>query len=424
MALPNDSFDPNLISDSTLVNSTDDKVIAILQLLADMLGVDISSQRTVQEAFATFDATNGRWYEIIAKGAAANNGFVMKDADNDEQWRIRADGSGDSSLIVERWETDAYVEYFTITDEGLSFDGNTIGTITGVTAGDGLTGGGTSGTVEVSVDDGGIDTDMLADEAVTNAKVASDAAIAGSKIAAGSITPAKLDGSAGSGYVLVSDGTDAGWGSVGTAGIADGAVTDAKIDTGAVTNVKLASGAIKNTNISTSGGLSGQVLTHKGTSVEWDTPASGDGWDPVVARCYFTSPPTLIDSTTTYLEWDTEAYDTANIHSTVTNPDRFTVASASDAGYYWVNVQVTVDSYTVGASGNMSLLIAGSCDNAISVTSETASNRFCVQACGIVYISNGEYVRVGITLDAASGGSTDVTSSASKTFIDVFKIGE
>jgi hypothetical protein len=109
------------------------------------------------------------------------------------------------------------------------------GSITGVTAGAGLTGGGTSGNVILNVGTG-------AGIAVTDNAVS---------IADGGVTTAKL---------------------------ADNAVNSAKIADGQVGTSDLANGAVTKPKLSASGGTSGQVLGTDGTNVVWQSAASGGGW--------------------------------------------------------------------------------------------------------------------------------------------------
>jgi hypothetical protein len=99
------------------------------------------------------------------------------------------------------------------------------GTITAVTAGAGLSGGGTSG-------------------------------------------PVTLDVGAGPGISVTSD----------TVAIADGGVTAPKIADTAVNNAKLANGAVTKPKLATSGGTSGQMLSTNGSNLQWvDAPAGGSG---------------------------------------------------------------------------------------------------------------------------------------------------
>lgn len=165
-----------------------------------------------------------------------------------------------------------------------SASGNVGGTITGVSAGVGLNGGGTSGTVSLALADSGVTVSKLASASVTNAKIA-DNTIASQKISNGqvvkSINTLKDDVtlSAGSNISIAQNGnaltfsaSGVGGGTItgvsagagltggGTSGavslaLADSGVTTVKLATSGVTNVKIADNTIAAQKIS-----SGQVV--------------------------------------------------------------------------------------------------------------------------------------------------------------------
>ena len=166
------------------------------------------------------------------------------------------------------------------------------GDITGVTAGNGLTGGGTSGAVTLNVVGGaGIDVAAnsvaIADDGVTTVKIAggavteeklgadsvtsakiqdnaidsehyTDGSIDNVHLAANTITAAKIAANAIGSSELADDAVD-------TAAIAADAVTSAKIVANAVGSSEIAANAVGASEINVSGnGTSGQVLTSDG----------------------------------------------------------------------------------------------------------------------------------------------------------------
>jgi len=148
----------------------------------------------------------------------------------------------------------------------LSFNGSSLfwqtpalGTITGVTAGTGLTGGGSIGTVTLGIANGGVNTLQLADSAVTAMKIASAQVVKkinglsdNVTLAEGSnltITPSgnTLTLSSTGSITGVTAGTGlTGGGSTGnvTVGIANGGVNTLQLADSAVTSTKIASGQV------------------------------------------------------------------------------------------------------------------------------------------------------------------------------------
>ncbi|NOZ94730.1 MAG: hypothetical protein GXP47_08335 [Acidobacteria bacterium] len=141
------------------------------------------------------------------------------------------------------------------------------GDITSVTAGAGLSGGGSSGAVTLSIADGGVTSAKIASGAVTTGKLSPAGSAAGQILTSNGSSVAWQDAPAGGGGDITSIAAGEGLAGGGTSG----AVT-LSIAGGGVTTNKIALRAVTAANLSTFGSSSGQVLASNGSVVTW--------WDP------------------------------------------------------------------------------------------------------------------------------------------------
>jgi len=156
------------------------------------------------------------------------------------------------------------------------------GDITQVTAGDGLTGGGTEGHVTISVAPGGIAAAMISDSVITPSKISPAAAYPGAVLTYSGTRilwqiPSATQGDISA--VIAGNGL-AGGDTVGavTLNIPAGGVVDTMLAAGTVTAAKIAAGAITTGKIDATNATDGQALMYTGGQVLWRTPsyAAGD----------------------------------------------------------------------------------------------------------------------------------------------------
>ncbi len=210
--------------------------------------------------------------------------------------RVIAFGSG-----IANGSSDPSTFEMSFRDDLLAENASGSGTITGVTAGNGLTGGGTSGSVTLNVGAGaGIsvtpDGVALADAGVTKSKLAASGGLAGQVLAfdGSNLVWQTPSGGGGGGDIT---GVAAGAGLAG--GGTSGDVTLAIANGGVGTN-QLADGAVSKRKLAASGGgTSGQILSTDGTSLFWQD----DGLTfPVLGTCSTTNPCLTVEN------WDPNGF--------------------------------------------------------------------------------------------------------------------
>lgn len=235
---------------------------------------------------------------------------------------------------------------------------------------------------------GQVGTAGLADLAVTLAKLAADSVDA-SKIVDGSVGTAELADLGVTLGKLAADSVDAGKmvdGAVGTVELADLAVTLAKLAADSVDASKIVDGSVGAPELGTAAVTAPKLATQPRARVTHSVAQS------------------IPDTTLTILAFDTERFDTDNIHDTVTNNDRLTcqtagtyiilggIRFASNAtGYRQVRVykNTTIISYTL--------------------LTTVSGNPTAVPVATLTDMAVGDFVQIRVT--QSSGGALDVEAA-------------
>jgi len=234
-----------------------------------------------------------------------------------------------------------------------------------------------SGASDGAIDEESIDTAQIADGAITTNKIA-DNSISNAKMQNDSIGTAEIQNSAVTAAKIAA-------GAVDTSELASEAVTASKIADGAITSAKIAADAVGAAEI-------GQLPS---------------------ARVYHNADQTTSDETETFLNFNSERWDTDSIHDTSTNNEQLTCPSGA-AGKYQVTAHITLDYPSSGTAFARVDLVKNTGDIIATQTAtrlSTIDENLQITLSSLVDLAVNDYVRVRVY--QAGFGSVDVLAGSS-----------
>jgi len=256
------------------------------------------------------------------------------------------------------------------------------GDIEGVTVSSPITGGGTSGTVNIAIQD-----------ALTTQKGSvqlSDSTSTTSSILAATPTAVK------SAYDLATTANTA----AGTAQTtANAAIPKSTVTTAG--DVIYATGTSALTRLGI--GSTGQVLTVSGGVPSWATPAGGATFSGCSLRSSVDL--TTTDATTLTVNFNTETFDVDGYHDTSTNTSRITIPSGK-TGYFLISYNLRFNNNATGYR-NVNLLRNGSNIKSFAIQAVSSGSATSLGSTQIVYATTGDYFQVQAFQN--SGGNLDLS---------------
>ena len=164
-------------------------------------------------------------------------------------------------------------------------------------------------------------------------------------------------------------------------------------------------------------GSTSQVLTVSGGVPTWAAPSGGSSF--VGVKAYSSTTQSISNNTNTAITfWDLENFDTDSIHSTATNPSRFTVPSGKN-GKWAIQAALLYDSGAAGARRmrvykNGVLQMDSKVDANSGETSLSISNVYDLVAT--------DYLEI-YTYQSTGGTRTIVGSSEGSSFVSMYYLG-